>query len=115
MSRKARPVTVHMVPQSHIDMAWEWDWNETLSVFGTTFGAVLGAMDRTPTFTFTQNSAAAYDAVERHHPALFKRIRERVKQGRWEVSGGAWVEAFEAIASGESLVRQYFYGKRWFR
>ncbi|MDD5675583.1 MAG: hypothetical protein PHC61_15540, partial [Chitinivibrionales bacterium] len=110
-----RGISVHMVPHAHIDMLWLWDWRETLSVFKNTFGGMLHAMGKNSQFTYTQNSAVAYCAVEKHFPALFKKIQKFAGKGQWEISGGAWVEAFEAIASGESIVRNYFYGKKYFK
>jgi alpha-mannosidase len=42
-------------------------------------------------------------------------VAERVREGRWEVQGGMWVEADTNVTCGESLVRQFLYGKRFFR
>ena len=46
---------------------------------------------------------------------MFREIQQRVKEGRWEVMGGMWVEPDLNMPDGESLVRQIFYGKRYFR
>lgn len=42
-------------------------------------------------------------------------VKARVKEGRWEVTGGMWVEADCNVPSGESLVRQFLYGMKFFR
>ena len=46
---------------------------------------------------------------------MYQRIKERVKEGRWEPEGGMSVEADCNLTSGESLVRQFQFGKRFFK
>ena len=46
---------------------------------------------------------------------MYEKIRQRVKEGRWEPEGGMWVEADCNLTSGESLVRQFLFGKRFFK
>ena len=48
-------------------------------------------------------------------PELYEEIKARVAEGRWECEGAMWVEADCNLTSGESLVRQLVYGKRFFR
>ncbi len=38
-----------------------------------------------------------------------------MKEGRWEIVGGMWVEPDLNMPDGESLVRQILYGKRYFK
>src|SRR6185503_2557355 len=46
---------------------------------------------------------------------LFKRIKEAVKRGQWEAVGSMWVEADCNLTGAESLIRQFLYGRRYFR
>ncbi len=70
---------------------------------------------RDPAFTFSQGQALSYSWIEEKDPALFQAIQKAVKAGRWEIVGGTWVEADTNLPSGESLARQFLYGKRYFR
>jgi alpha-mannosidase len=63
---------------------------------------------------FSQSTAQLYSWVEEYYPELFDRIKDLVKRGLWEVVGGSWDEYSPLLISGESLVRQYLYGKRYF-
>ncbi|HET7170463.1 MAG TPA: glycoside hydrolase family 38 C-terminal domain-containing protein, partial [Gaiellales bacterium] len=47
-------------------------------------------------------------------PELYERIRRHVEAGRWVPVGGTWVEPDCNIPSGESLVRQFLHGQRFF-
>jgi alpha-mannosidase len=111
----ARQFTVLAVGQSHIDMAWLWPWTETVEVVRNTFNSALQLMRQYPDFYYTQSSAAAFLWMEEKYPALFQEIQQRVKEGRWEIVGGMWVEPDLNLPSGESLVRQVVLGKRYFQ
>ncbi len=100
---------------AHIDLAWLWTFEETRRKARRTFGTVLSLMERYPNFHFNQSSAQAYAFVEQDDPALFKRIQARVKEGRWDLVGGMWVEPDGNLLSGESWARQLLYGQRYFR
>jgi alpha-mannosidase len=106
--------TVRLVGNSHIDMAWLWPWTETVEVVRNTFQSVLDLMREYPDFKFTMSSARTYEWMQEKYPDLFAQIKERVKEGRWEVIGGMWVEPDLNMPDGESLVRQILVGKRYF-
>lgn len=110
-----RQFTVRAVGNAHIDMAWLWPWTETVEVVRDTFSTVLQLMREYPGFLFAQSQAQAYVWMEEKYPALFREIQQRVKEGRWEIVGGMWVEPDLNLPTGESLVRQILVGKRYFR
>jgi alpha-mannosidase len=107
--------TIRAVGNSHIDMAWLWPWTETVEVVRNTFRSALDLMNEYPDFKFTMSSARTYEWMEEKYPDLFQEIRQRVKEGRWEVIGGMWVEPDLNMPAGESLTRQILVGKRYFQ
>jgi alpha-mannosidase len=107
--------TIKAVGNSHIDMAWLWPETETVEVVRNTFGTALQLMREYPDFKFTASTAQAYVWMEEKYPAIFQEIEQRVKEGRWEIVGGMWVEPDLNMPDGESLVRQILYGKRYFK
>jgi alpha-mannosidase len=107
--------TVKAVGNSHIDMAWLWPETETVEVVRNTFRTALDLMREYPDFKFTASTAQAYVWMEEKYPAIFQEIEQRVKEGRWEIVGGMWVEPDLNMPDGESLVRQILYGKRYFK
>jgi len=107
--------SMQAVGNSHIDMAWLWPWTETVEVVKNTFGTALELMREYPDFKFTASTAQAYKWIEEKYPSMFAEIEQRVKEGRWEVIGGMWVEPDLNMPDGESLVRQILYGKRYFQ
>ena len=111
----AKQFTVRAVANSHIDMAWLWPWTETVEVVRNTFGTVLQLMRQYPDYIYAQSAAQDYVWMEEKYPDLFKEIQQRVKEGRWEIVGGMWVEPDLNMPAGESLVRQILVGKRYFQ
>lgn len=105
---------VALTGHAHLDLAWLWPLEESRRKARRTFASVLGLMDRYEEFVFNQSSAQMYAWVEEDDPELFSRVRERVREGRWEPVGGSWTEPDCQIPSGESFVRQLLYGQRYF-
>ncbi len=106
---------IRAVGNSHIDMAWLWPWTETVELVHDTFRSSLNFMHEYPDFAFSASSARAYEWMEEKYPQLFEEIRQRVKEGRWEIVGGMWVEPDLNMPGGESLTRQILIGKQYFK
>ncbi len=107
--------TIRLVGNSHIDMAWLWPWTETVEVVRDTFTTALQLMREYPGFTYAQSSVQDYDWLREKYPAEFREIQQRVKEGRWELVGGMWIEPDLNMPDGESLVRQLLVGTRFFK
>ncbi len=111
----AKRYTIFFDANAHIDAAWLWRERETIEVCKNTFASVLSMMDTRPDFTYTQSSAAYYDWMEQYYPDVFKRMIPRIKDGRWEIIGGMWIEPDCNLPSGESWMRHLLYAKRYFK
>ncbi|MGH9604367.1 MAG: glycoside hydrolase family 38 C-terminal domain-containing protein [Terracidiphilus sp.] len=109
-----RQLTFHLTGNSHIDAAWLWPRSEAEDVVRRTFGTALQLMYEYPAYTYTQSAAQYNEWLAEKYPAMNDEIKQRIKQGRWEVVGGMWVEPDLNMPDGESLVRQLLVGKRWY-
>ena len=103
---------VTAIGHAHIDTAWLWPLAETRRKLVRSWSSQLALMDAYPEHRFAASSAQHYAWLEQDAPALYERLCERVREGRWEVVGGSWVEPDLNLPSGESLVRQLLYGQR---
>ena len=100
---------------THIDLAWLWQRRQTVEKAQRSFATMEALMSRYPDFKFMSSQVPLYKMVQAECPELFERIKARVKEGRWEPEGGMFVEADCNLSGGEALVRQFFYGKKYFR
>ena len=107
--------TVYGVGHSHIDMAWLWRLNATREKASRTFSTVLNLMKQYPEYRFMHTSPQLYKFMKEDYPEIFSQVKEKIEEGQWEITGGMWVEPDTNIPSGESLVRQFLYGKRYIR
>ena len=104
-----------IVANSHLDLAWLWPMEETRRKTARTFGAVLRLLEEYPEALFLQSQCAEYELCRKHYPELFERVKAAISEGRWIADGGMWVEPDTNLAGGEALVRQFLYGRRYFR
>jgi alpha-mannosidase len=111
----ARRRVLHIIGHSHIDAAWLWPWRDGSNTVLTTMRSALDRMRETPNFRYSHSSSAHYAWVERADPSMFAEIKERVREGRWELVGGWPVEPDCNIPSTESLIRHCLYGKNYFQ
>jgi alpha-mannosidase len=100
---------------AHIDVAWLWPLAETVRKCGRTFSNVLSLMERYPEFVFCQSQPHLYEYARDRYPTLYKRTKERIKEGRWIPVGCTWVEMDCNVTGSESLARQILYAMRFFK
>ncbi|NHV06579.1 MAG: alpha-mannosidase [Thaumarchaeota archaeon] len=107
---------VILLGHAHIDLAWLWTKDETIHLVSLgTFNYTLNLMREFPFLKFAQSSAQVYKWIEQYYPEVFKSIAEKIKSGQWEVVGGSWSEFSPNLTGEETLVRQYLYGKLYFK
>ena len=103
------------IGHTHIDVAWWWTVAQTREKVGRSFATVLKLMDEYPNYKFMSSQPQLYAFLKERYPELYEKAKQRIKEKRWEPEGGMWVEADCNLTSGESLVRQFMHGKRFFK
>jgi len=104
---------LHIIGYSHIDAAWLWPWRDGENLVLTTARSALDRISETPGFRYSHSSAIHYRWIEKADPAMFQEIRQRIREGRWEVVGGWPVEPDCNLPSTEAFLRDGLYGKRY--
>ncbi len=113
LSGEAKKFKMICAAHAHIDMNWMWGWDETVTVAIDTFRTMLNLMNEYPDFTFSQSQASVYKILEDYAPEMLEEVKDRVKEGRWEVTASTWVEADKNMPNGESMARHILYTKRY--
>jgi alpha-mannosidase len=98
----------------HIDTCWLWPWAETKRKVARSWSSQCDLMDRYPEAHFACSQAQQFKWLKQFYPKAFDRVKQKVKEGQFHPIGGSWVEHDTNMPSGESLVRQFFYGQRFF-
>lgn len=107
--------TVYPLGHAHLDTAWLWPLHVTRLKMAHTTSIQLELAERYPEHTYVHSQASQYEWLETEHPALFDRVKRAIKKGNWEPLGSMWVEADCNLTGAESLVRQFLYGRRYFK
>ena len=113
--KKDSLVKVKCVGHTHIDMAWLWRLKHTHEKASRSFSTVLRMMEMFLEYIFLQTQPQLYEYIKEDFPEIYEEIKKRVKEGRWEVDGGMWVEADCNLTSGESLTRQILIGSKFIK
>ena len=106
---------LYMIGHAHLDVAWFWPLAETERKIARTITNQLALMAEYPEYRYLQSQPHLYWILKNRYPEVYRRVKEAVRQGRIVPEGGMWVEADVNLAGGESLVRQFIHGMRFFR
>ena len=106
---------IHLIGNAHLDPAWLWRWQEGFSEVLATFRSALDRMKEFDDFKFTSACSAYYMWVEKCDKEMFEEIKQRVKEGRWNIVGGWLIQPDCNIPSGESFARHGLISQRYFK
>lgn len=103
------------VGHAHLDLAWKWPIRESKRKGARTFSTQLHNIKKYPDYIFGASQAQLYDWIKEDYPQIYERVLDAAKTPNWDVQGATWVEMDSNLISGESLIRQFYYGKKFFR
>lgn len=106
---------LYLLSNAHLDPVWQWGWEEGAASAISTFRSAADFCEEFDTYIFNHNEAILYEWVEEYEPDLFKRIQALVQKGKWHIMGGWYLQPDCNMPSGESLIRQIEYGRKYFR
>lgn len=106
---------MYWIGNAHLDPVWLWRWQDGYSEVLATFRSALDRMKETPDFKFTSACAVYYQWIEKSDPEMFAEIQERVKEGRWSITGGWFLQPDCNIPTGESFARHTLLSQRYFK
>ena len=109
------PINVSCIGHTHIDVAWRWTLDQTREKVQRTFGSVIEMMKKYPDYKFMTSQPQLLKYLKEEAPEMYEEIKRLVKEKRVELEGSMWLEADCNLSSGESLVRQILFGKRFFK
>ncbi len=106
---------IYMIGNAHLDPVWLWQWYDGYMEVKATFRSALDRMKEFPDFKFTSACAQYYEWIKDSDPAMFDEIKQRVKEGRWTVAGGWYIQPDCNIPCGESFARHALISQRFFK
>ena len=105
---------LHLICNAHIDPIWQWTWDEGISAAIATFKSAADLAEEFD-YVFCHGEALLYETIEKNAPDLFARIQKLVKEGKWHISGGMYLQPDCLMPCGETFVRHIAVGKKYFQ
>ena len=105
----------YLIGNAHLDPVWQWRISEGLSLIRSTFRSALDRMKENENYKFTSACAGYYFWIKTIDPDMFEEIKQRVKEGRWGIVGGMWVQPDCNIPSGEAFCRHFLYSQKFLK
>lgn len=105
---------IHLICNAHIDPVWQWCWQEGASSAISTFNSAVELCEEFD-YIFCHGEVTLYKFIEEYAPQLFIKIKKLIKDGKWRIMGGWYLQPDCNMPSGESFVRQILLGKKYFK
>ena len=107
--------TMYLVPNAHIDTAWEWPFEDTArDVISDTFKRAIDNLKSNENYKFSMSASKHYEWTKEYYPEMYEDVKELIAKGQWDNPGGQVVEPDLNLPSGEALVRQSLEGQHFF-
>ncbi|MBQ7596646.1 MAG: alpha-mannosidase, partial [Clostridia bacterium] len=108
-------IKIFTLCNAHLDPVWLWQKEEGMAEAVSTFRTAADFCEKYDGFVFNHNESVLYEWVEEYEPELFERIKKLIKQGKWRIMGGWYLQPDCVMPCGESFIRQIETGSRFFK
>ena len=112
-SANSKP-SVSCVGHTHIDVEWMWDRRQTKEKMQRSISTALSLMKQYPEYLFMLSQPELFRYLKEEAPEKYEEMKKYISEGRFEPEGALYLECDCNLTSGESLVRQLLYGKKFF-
>ena len=112
MTLSESALRIHLVGNAHIDPAWLWTYAEGRAEVLATYRAAVEFLHAESALIFTAGGSVTYTWVEQDDPELLNAIAALVREDRWCLVNGWWVQPDCNLPSVESFARHALYGQR---
>lgn len=110
------PPKAYIVSDAHLDTQWNWDIQTTIQEYvWNTLNQNLFLLRKYPDYVFNFEGAVKYSWMKEYFPTRYDELKQRIKEGRWHVTGSSWDACDVLVPSAESVLRNILYGQNFYR
>jgi alpha-mannosidase len=107
---------LYTIGYAHLDTQWNWDYPTTINQYiKNTMEDNFKLFEKYPDYVFNFTGSRRYNMMREYYPESYKKVKEYIGLGRWNVSGSSVDEGEVNISSSESVLRQVLYGNIFFK
>jgi len=104
---------IYLVPHSHYDVAWAFTKADYLEINENILQQAVELMEKYQEYKFSWEQIFPLKVLEERNPKLWSDIKEMIQEGRLEIVDGQYLMPDTMLPSGEVLIREIFFGKRY--
>jgi len=105
--------TIYLVPHSHYDVAWAFTKEDYLEINQDILQQAVELMKKYEEYKFSWEQIFPLKVLEKRNPRLWLEIKEMIQKGKLEIVDGQYLMPDSMLPTGEVLVREIFFGKRY--
>ena len=110
------PPKAYIVSDAHLDTQWNWNIQTTIQEYvWNTLNQNLFLLRKYPDYVFNFEGAVKYSWMKEYFPTRYDELKQRIKEGRWHVTGSSWDACDVLVPSAESVLRNILYGQNYYR
>ena len=103
---------IYLVPHTHYDVAWAFSKEDSLEINEEILKEVMKLM-LVPEFKFCLEQTFLLQEIERRNPELWQGLKKMIEEGKLEIVDGQYLMPDTMLPTGEVLVREILFGKRY--
>lgn len=112
-SIQAKPKKMYVAATQHFDILWRKTFSYYRQTQKAVIEKVISIMEEKPDFRFALQQANVLRYFVEDNPELAQKLKQHVSEGRLEIVGGLETIPDSNMPSGESLLRNLVYGRKW--
>ena len=106
----------YMVSNAHFDTQWNWDVVTSINEYvKNTLYQNLFLLNMYPNYVFNFEGGIKYYWMKEYYPEKYEELKERIKEGRWHITGSSWDATDAIVPSTESAIRNILLGQTFYR
>lgn len=104
---------IHIIPSSHQDIAWMDSPVNCMNQRDTMMIApAIKLMEKNPAYVFSVEQVLNLEEFLSLHPDKKPQLEQLTRDGKFEW-GGTYIQPYENMYSGEALIRQTYFGRKY--
>ena len=114
MAKNKTHKEIYLVPYSHLDTQWRWEFPTTINKYiKNTLAENIILFEKYPEHQFNFTGALRYQMMKDYFPEKFRIVKQYIDEGRWHPAGTCLDETDALVPSVESSIRNIMYGYLW--
>lgn len=106
---------IYTIATAHLDTVWNWDFEYVIETcIPKTLDDNFALFEKYPNYRFNFEGAYRYELMEEYYPEKFEKLKEYIKEKRWNVTGSCYENGDVNVPSPELLFRNVIYGNGYF-